>query len=116
MKLILAALALAGCAEAPHTPYDFAAVEAHQRVNFKFKGNWHAVDYVAVPEGQTRWGNCTTFSATAVAILKQHGVTAFNASCHSKYGPHSFALIPSKGLVVDDMHMTAVPFREMECQ
>lgn len=110
-------LGLSACASTsyPPTPYDWVAKETHRRVIFNSRQSWHHRDYTVVPSGEERWGNCTTFAATAVDIMRKSGIRAATGECKSQWGPHAFAIITGTGLVVDSMHRQAVPFKEMGC-
>lgn len=127
MKPLIVACLLAGCASvqppAP-SPYSWAAQEASRRViipqrNMSFfvgSQNWHRRDYTAVPAGEERWGNCATYAATAVAILKEKGIDAAEGECNSKWGQHAFAVIVGKGIVIESVYQTPVPFAAMGCK
>jgi len=116
VALLFTLVALMGCAPLPATKYDWAADEAFKRVNFNSRNNWYKRDYTPVPAGEQRWGNCATFAATAVSILKERGVDAAIGECNSYWGPHAFAVVIGQGFVIDSVHRTAVPFSEMGCR
>ena len=78
------------------------------------KNTWLAKDYRYIPEGETVWGNCSTFAATALLETMMAGLPAEYQICRTTKGiPHVY--VRSGEWALDARYKTPVPVAQVAC-
>jgi len=110
MKLLLAALCLAGCATAEPLEQAFQAVNARA-----YTANYQGWDKRILQPGDK--GNCAPFAHSYQHEAAKHGIPLIVTACTLKGGDaHAFAVTADGSQALDVRQRSVVPFSHVGCQ